>query len=317
MVLGDNSTAFVTDGATVTALRVPGLQVLWDYASAGGALSFVAATAGGGVVINDSQQGAIQLDANGNASSPMASLQGSEPFSLGLPMFASLDGSFLGFWANLSSGATAMTADTFLDPSDSAYPGPQASGVNKRAGVPKTNITVHFKTKSYADKLTFHPPACSQNLGLQNCPQYNFWGWNAEIAANVTDDASKWKAKQSATAYGKGKWRDSQGTLHDFTENYVAPNDDPYPENTQQPRGQALIFWIDDPGRLNWYTLPGQTTQHPVDSVTSVQNFVSSICNNANVCKRVEWSLKLVVDPGAILDSQQSRAKLGPASTNF
>ena len=68
LVLGDNNTAFVTDGATVVAFNPSTLQTTWTYSSTGGGLSFVAATGGAGVAINDSQQGVIQLDPSGNPS---------------------------------------------------------------------------------------------------------------------------------------------------------------------------------------------------------------------------------------------------------
>jgi hypothetical protein len=82
MVLGDNNTAFATNESSVVAFNVPSLVPTWTYTSTGGALSFVNATAGGGVVINDSQQGVIQLDSSGNAGTPVPSLQGFVPLTL-------------------------------------------------------------------------------------------------------------------------------------------------------------------------------------------------------------------------------------------
>jgi hypothetical protein len=102
MVLGDNGTAFVTDGNNVVAFNVDSLQPGWTYSSQGGFLSLVAATSGSGVAINDSQQGAIQLDSSGNASAPVSSLQGDQYFGNALwvgvpgdPVLAAFQGTFV------------------------------------------------------------------------------------------------------------------------------------------------------------------------------------------------------------------------------
>jgi hypothetical protein len=112
MVLGDNNTAFAINGYTaVAAFDATTLQQKWSYASTGGLLSLVAATSGGGVTINDSSQGVIQLDSSGNASTPVASLQGAQysgnAMWLGLtgdPVASGLRGPFL-LWS-LSGFAT-------------------------------------------------------------------------------------------------------------------------------------------------------------------------------------------------------------------
>lgn len=82
LVLGDNNTAFVTDGYSVTSLRPADLSQNWSYTTTGGTLSFVAATPGSTVAINDSQQGAIGLDSYGNASVADATREGAAPFDL-------------------------------------------------------------------------------------------------------------------------------------------------------------------------------------------------------------------------------------------
>ena len=102
MVLGDNNTAFATDGNNMVAFDATSLQPKWSYASTGGFLSLVAATSGGGVTINDSSQGVIQLDSSGSASAPVASLQGAQYFGNALwlgvtgdPVASGLQGPFL------------------------------------------------------------------------------------------------------------------------------------------------------------------------------------------------------------------------------
>jgi Glucodextranase, domain B/Bacterial Ig-like domain (group 2) len=82
IVLGDNGNAFITDGTNVAALSVPTLRQGWTYTSTGGTLSFINATSGGGVAVNDSQLGAIQLDSTGSPSTPVASLLGAVPFDM-------------------------------------------------------------------------------------------------------------------------------------------------------------------------------------------------------------------------------------------
>jgi regulation of enolase protein 1 (concanavalin A-like superfamily) len=82
MVLGDNNTAFATDGISVVAFNVPSLAPNWTYTSTGGYLNLVAAIAGGGMAIDDSQQGIIQLNTAGGPSAPVSALQGGIPFSL-------------------------------------------------------------------------------------------------------------------------------------------------------------------------------------------------------------------------------------------
>lgn len=99
LVLGDNGVAFLVasngSNSVVVSFNVQTLQQNWAYTSTGGDLSIIAATNGGGVTINDSEQGVIQLDSNGNASSPVASLQGAVPFD----MFS---------WQEISNGDLAL-----------------------------------------------------------------------------------------------------------------------------------------------------------------------------------------------------------------
>jgi hypothetical protein len=75
LVLGENGTAFATDGMDpdngpqVVSLNVSTGAVNWSYqAGTGSALSIVAATTGGGLAVNNSQAGVTQLDGNGSPS---------------------------------------------------------------------------------------------------------------------------------------------------------------------------------------------------------------------------------------------------------
>ncbi len=104
MVLGDGGVGFVADGGpgdgvngpSVAAFDVSSGHVLWTYtAGTTDQLSIIQATSGGGVAIDDNQQGVIQFDSNGNSSSPVASLQNASPFNL-------FD------WAGISTGVADM-----------------------------------------------------------------------------------------------------------------------------------------------------------------------------------------------------------------
>src|SRR5580658_6310587 len=123
MVLGDNGMAFATDGNSVVSFSVPSLAPTWSYTSTGGGLSFVAATSGGGVTINDSQQGVIQLDSSGNAGTPAGSLQGSTPFQPGLPIFIAQDGTSSGAWTGELGGTSFIARRTLPRGGTVAIPG--------------------------------------------------------------------------------------------------------------------------------------------------------------------------------------------------
>jgi hypothetical protein len=84
--------AFATDLKSVVALNVASMAPLWAYSSAGG-MDLVAATAGGGVTINDAQQGPVPLDANGNAAQSIAQVTPLASFSWKGDLFGVTSGS--------------------------------------------------------------------------------------------------------------------------------------------------------------------------------------------------------------------------------
>ncbi len=102
--------------------------------------------------------------------------------------------------------------------------------------------------------------------------------------------------------------------MHPFDDPLNVSNDNPNSAFVQQTSGTTVIFWIDAPGHLYTYA-----TNEPIDSLTQVQNFTSAICSTVNtaLCFPVSWYLKLVVSPGAVLDTTNSQANFGSASTNF
>ena len=147
MVLGDNNAAFVTDGTTVTALSVPGLQVLWNYASTGGTLSFVAATQGGGVAINDSQQGVILLDPTGGAGTPASSLQTAVPLLEGTAIsLLDLPTGNFGPWVGIVSSELEAVNGQVLDLARSVFGFAQSDFAYARAaareGVPQNFVVL-------------------------------------------------------------------------------------------------------------------------------------------------------------------------------
>ena len=169
------------------------------------------------------------------------------------------------------------------------------------------------------------PPApgystCTQDLGLAYCPNLS-WFWYAEITATVSDDASKWKAKQHAVETTSGNWKDSQGTLHPFQNSWnsgsLPGDDDPCAPNDKRPDcqgvislqqtpGQKTIFWLDDPGSLYLYDMAKDVN----DSLNLNGHFTSRVCNRFNVCTKVPWFVNIVVDPGSALDYGLSAAGL-------
>jgi hypothetical protein len=94
VVVGDNHTAFATDGLNVVSFDVVSLTQNWSYTSSGGALSFKNATPNRGLLIDDNASGAIQLDSTGSASTAVSGLMGIVPISISN-------------WAGISSGELA------------------------------------------------------------------------------------------------------------------------------------------------------------------------------------------------------------------
>ena len=180
---------------------------------------------------------------------------------------------------------------------------------------PTANLSIKFTgSKSSGDNLTFSQASreCSENLGLQSCT--GFWLYNIEAKGLVSDDASGWTVQQSYTGRAKGYYKDSTGTLHSFDDQLSSPNDGPDSSFLQQPSGQQTIYFIDGPGYGHEYS-----NGDLIDSLTQVQNFTDKYCSttSTNDCFTITWFLKLVVDPGAQLDTSKTQAGLGSTSTNF
>jgi hypothetical protein len=87
----------------------------------------------------------------------------------------------------------------------------------------------------------------------------------------------------------------------------------------QATAGQTTIYWIDGPGHTTTYPNPIDGQIYPIDSITQVQNLTTTFCSSSHPsdCNSINWYSKLVVDPGAKLDTAQSASGLGSASTTF
>lgn len=184
---------------------------------------------------------------------------------------------------------------------------------------PRVTISIAFTgSKSPGDNLSFTASTtdCSNSLGLQNCPSPSpgSWEWNIEGKGVVTDDASKWTVQQSkVSGQIKGFYKTSTGYLVSFSSSIAAGSDGPASAFLQQTAGQTSIYWIDGPGNLHTYS------GNLIDSMTEVQNFSTQFCSttSAGDCKRITWFVKVVVKPGAQLDTTNSKAGYGSTSTTF
>ncbi len=201
LVLGDNNTALATDGNNVVSFSVPNLQQNWFYTSQGGALNLVAATSGGGVAINDSQLGVIQLDGSGNPGTPVAGLQSANPFRPGLPLQLAEDGTpGLGAWVGLTSGPANFVAGSYVPIAPIVFPEAGGGATDRRAAVGDIkSIAVHFSGSltgqgplTQGDGLRFPQQTCAPSpvlptsLGLFDCSSPALWEQRVEIAAVVS-----------------------------------------------------------------------------------------------------------------------------------
>jgi hypothetical protein len=147
LVLGENGVAFVTypNGANVVSFNLNSGAVNWNYQPTNSA-SIVRATAGGGLVINDSVQGIIQLDPSGLASAPVQSLQGTTPFDMGT--FISDEG--LADWVGVINAQAADAIGPAADVAASDFALPAGNPENQNAASSKA-IPLKFLQVSEAN----------------------------------------------------------------------------------------------------------------------------------------------------------------------
>lgn len=283
------------------------------------------ATEGATVLVSDSAQGVMQLDSSGQVvGAPAAAIAGMTPFRLGIPVYVSQSGTVVDEWTGDSNSMATALAGVDAIGASSVYPDPSGEGQLSRASVPTATITVHYRpgSRSAGDKLQFpttqiHIPdepaeTCSQDLGLLDCTDIGKWPWNVEIAATVSDDASKWAPKQKAAYLATGYYK-VLGTLYAYGSYLNKDPDEIFSVNLQNPSNQKAVFYIDSPGPWFWadHAFDGLGDEEPFDSLYSVYNIRSGICNWANKCAVVKWHFDVVVDTGAVLNRSQSLAGFG------
>lgn len=126
MVLGEDNTAFVTDGCGLTAFNVSGLSQMWTYSTQdcavplSGTLSLISSTAGGGVVAKYTANGVdtiLRFDASGNLTTDLWSAANVINFG----------GSY---WNGAFGGGTAGYAATPADLSSSSWVNTDGFGGN-------------------------------------------------------------------------------------------------------------------------------------------------------------------------------------------
>lgn len=174
-------------------------------------------------------------------------------------------------------------------------------GDTSRATAIAPEITLAFTgSKNSQDGLSFmlESGECSESLGPTTCAQW--WYWNLEGSAVVTDDASKWTVQQTATTpiSESGDTIDKSGNLHPFAFQSGGGPDGPNPEFLQTKSGTKTLFWIDAPGAL--YFGPDGNDIYDLNwdqdySVKVCSTIVPSICGTAS------WYVKLRVTAGGIL----------------
>jgi IPT/TIG domain len=342
MVLGDNSIAFGTDGGSVVAFSTATLQPLWTYTSTGGSLSLLVATSGGGVTINDSLQGVIQLDSSGNAGTPVASLQGAAPFLPGLPLSTADDGTTTGIWTNINSQQLSDSVGPNAGMANSVFPGQsgggtrdqQSSGTVAPAGGGTELINIRgFYPPSSSNALTsgdnlhfgigqtcppdpLNPTAPIVPGGPLSCNFIRTWAWNVEVLGTVSDDASNWTPRQTYREEWSGNYIDGSGNLHPLPFNHQ-----PFPNNPKDPdvpdgptfyqnlRGTHMVFFLDEPGPHQYWTIDGVLQK--VDSINVIQDFSISLCNRAGCPARQDWFVNTIVNNGSVLDVTNSTANYG------
>jgi hypothetical protein len=140
MVLGDHDqSVYAGDGAHVIHFNLADGSLIWTYTPTSNTSStnILISTAGGGIAINDSQLGVIQLSSTGAASAPVSSIQGAIPLKLGLSSFCSPQSTpQCGLWAANSGGQTAFSASLFLAPAPSSWIAPDSDQTHNRSAVP-------------------------------------------------------------------------------------------------------------------------------------------------------------------------------------
>jgi hypothetical protein len=286
MVLGDNNIAFITDGRNLVSFSAANLLSNWTYTSTGGLLSFIDATPGSGVLINDSQQGAIQLDASGTPSSPVASLQGAVPFDMA-DWEGIVDGELAPLWE--PDGSNGIT--NALAASDAPAPGENVQGQKQPSSCsPNTlncvlapianvypskspyierdvtygvyslksgNLTPLYQHSGKAFRITVHEDPTPEGLGVE--PGATICNKNYNVPANV--------CVNTQGEYEQGIYTDKYSTQGGKPVDVL--------QKFKVDRQQVEVFWPTNQysGQTSWY---GATIQRAITTGTAVRIFQMS-----------------------------------------
>jgi len=202
----------------------------------------------------------------------------------------------------------------FVSGGGAVSPTAAVSASVRSGSIPSIRITVKLIGNKSGDdylSITGDPDECSNDLGLHNCPAG--WWWGVEVKATVSDDASNWYEYQGFTGREVLSYFDSSYNFHTVDQALDQPYDGPAFGFFQQPAGQKIIYYVDGPGASK--VKDGSTLY----SITVVRNFVSTFCTVTPLnspCRTHKWFVKLVVNPGGILDTRRSIAGLGAIRTD-
>jgi len=283
LVLGDNNTAFATDATNVVSFNPSNFQQEWTYSStSGGNVSLVAATSGGGVSINDSELGVIQLDSSGSASAPQNSVQGANPYEMWTPM-SDLLPSNLGLWT--ATNASANVLSFLVGPQEplalSPFVEPTAAQQRQRSAVP-VPVSIHYVLGNLTN-LDGNAWSCGGrlqinlgNYGYAYCATATILDKNHNAIAN--QPFRVWETIQPGpknpqnlpisviTTQGKGKYANNDGTFND-----------------------AVAFYFPSPGpQPGWFVKAKQ--------FLTVTNKAKSYNNLLILCHDYQWNFSTITD---------------------
>ena len=326
MVLGDSSTglAYASDGFSVVAFNISGGSPVWTYTPTSNTSStnILISTTGGGLSVNDSQAGVIQLDSTGQPASPTASLLGATPLD---PSTLAVNtwGANVGPWSKVANQQALVVAGPVMVPV-SEWSEPAGAPQSQQAAMP-ISVRINFTgSKTPGDNLMFTGAngasyTCSEALGLQDCTTITGYRlWDLEGNGHVYNDASKWTVAVTNEYGYKGFYRDSSNNLQPFS--CSQPLHPDALNFLQQPAGQQSIFYIDAPGPY-WGINPSSqcaTGTGVIDSETDTFNFQVTFTSKLSSYHRtVYYYVKIVVAPGGTTDFVNSQAGYGNLSRFF
>jgi hypothetical protein len=223
------------------------------------------------------------------------------------------------YGANLGTATMTGTVSAhYLYPTETCtFSGPAPSNV--------ISVKINFTgSKTPGDMLMFSNSSvdCSESLGRTDCTSSTgYWLWNLEGNAKVYDDASNWTVTVSLQYKYKGYYRDANNNLQPFSCSESNPTDGPKAGFLQQPSGQTSIFYLDGPGPYYGINPSNQCLigSSPIDSITDVFNFQVNFTDktDSTLTRTVYYYVKIIVNPGGILDTTNSTAAYGNVSLNF